>query len=179
MSGHNKWSQLKHKKAVTDAKKSKIFSKLVRFISVEAKLAKGDMNALGLRTAIEKARKVNMPSENIERAIKKASEGGALMESIIYETYGPGGVGIVIETLTDSRNRTAQDIKHILAENNSTLGGIGSVTWAFARENSNEGLIWKPTTTVSISDNDLMLLEKLVSALEENDDVQEVYTNAE
>ena len=113
MSGHNKWSQIKHKKGITDAKKSKMFSKLVRFISVEAKLS-GGKDSPGLRTAIEKAKKVNMPSENIERAIKKASDSSAQMDSITYETYGPGGVGIIIETLTDSRNRTAQDIKHIL-----------------------------------------------------------------
>lgn len=179
MSGHNKWSQIKHKKGITDAKKSKIFSKLVRFISVEAKLAKGDLNAPGLRAAIEKARKVNMPSENIERAIKKASDGGAQMESITYEAYGPGGVGIIIETLTDSRNRTAQDIKHILSKNNLLLGGIGSVTWSFNKEKSPEGIIWKPNMFISVSDEDLKLLEKLVDEFEENDDVQDVYTNAE
>ena len=99
MSGHNKWAQIKHQKAVTDAKKSKIFSKLVCFISVEAKLAKGDINTPGLRAAIEKAKKVNMPFENIDRAIKKASEPSIQMETIAYETYGPGGVGLIIETL--------------------------------------------------------------------------------
>ncbi|MFA5937294.1 MAG: YebC/PmpR family DNA-binding transcriptional regulator [Candidatus Paceibacterota bacterium] len=179
MSGHNKWSQIKHKKDITDAKKSKIFSKLVRFISVEAKLAKGDMNAPGLRSAIEKAKKVNMPSENIERAIKKASETGLQMESITYETYGPGGVGIIIETLTDSRNRTAQDIKHILSKNDFALGGIGSVTWSFAKEKTVEGIIWKPNMFIPVSDENLELLDKLIEELEENDDVQDVYTNAE
>ncbi|HAS80978.1 MAG: transcriptional regulator [Candidatus Nomurabacteria bacterium GW2011_GWE1_32_28] len=179
MSGHNKWSQIKHKKGITDAKKSKIFSKLVRFISVEAKLASGDVNAPGLRAAIEKAKKVNMPSENIERAIKKASETGAQMESIVYETYGPGGVGIIIETLTDSRNRTAQDIKHILSKNNFMLGGIGSVAWSFTKEKTEEGILWKPNMFISISDDDLVLLDKLVEELEENDDVQDIYTNAE
>ena len=126
MSGHNKWAQIKHKKAITDAKKSKIFSKLVRFISVEAKLS-GGKDSPGLRAAIEKAKKVNMPAENIERAIKKASEPGAHMDAITYEAYGPGGAGIIIETLTDSKNRTAQDIKHILVKNGFALGGIGSV----------------------------------------------------
>jgi len=179
MSGHNKWSQIKHKKDITDAKKSKIFSKLVRFISVEAKLAKGDLNAPGLRSAIEKAKKVNMPAENIERAIKKASEPSAQMDSIIYETYGPGGVGIIIETLTDNKNRTAQEIKHILSKNSFALGEIGSVVWSFIKEKTPEGIIWKPNTTISLSDSDLELLDKLVDKLEENDDVQEVYTNAE
>ncbi len=179
MSGHNKWAQIKHKKAITDAKKSKIFSKLVRFIGVEARLAKSDKNSPGLRAAIEKAKKVNMPAENIERAIKKASEPGGQMDAITYEAYGPGGAGVIIETLTDSKNRTAQDIKHILSENNTALGGIGSVTWAFTKEISPEGLIWKPTTSVPLSEEDLELLDKLIDELEENDDVQDVFTNAE
>ena len=178
MSGHNKWAQIKHKKAITDAKKSKIFSKLVRFISVEAKLS-GGKDSPGLRAAVEKAKKVNMPSENIERAIKKASEPGAHMDAITYEAYGPGGAGIIIETLTDSKNRTAQDIKHILTEHGFALGGIGSVTWGFVKEKSPEGLIWKPTNTIALSDADLELLDKLVEDLENNDDVQDIYTNAE
>ncbi|MFZ2149949.1 MAG: YebC/PmpR family DNA-binding transcriptional regulator [Minisyncoccia bacterium] len=178
MSGHNKWAQIKHKKAITDSKKSKIFSKLVRFIAVEARLS-GGKESPGLRSAIEKAKKVNMPAENIERAIKKASEPSAQMDAITYEAYGPGGVGIIIETLTDSKNRTAQDVKHILSKNGFALGGIGSVVWAFQKEVTPEGLVWKPTSAVSLSDEDLMLLEKLVEDLEENDDVQDVYTNAE
>jgi len=178
MAGHNKWAQIKHKKAITDAKKGKIFSKLVRFIAVEARLS-GGKESPGLRSAIEKAKKVNMPSENIERAIKKASEPGGQMESITYEAYGPAGVGIIIETLTDSRNRTAQEIKHILAENNTAFAGVGSVVWAFKKEVSPEGLKWIPTSTISLVDEDLNLLDKLVEDLENNDDVQEVYTNAE
>ena len=178
MSGHNKWTQIKHKKGITDAKKSKIFSKLVRYISVEAKLS-GGKDSPGLRAAIEKAKKVNMPGDVIERTVKKAIESGTHMERIMYETYGPGGVGIIIETLTDSRNRTAQDIKHILSKNGFALAGIGSVAWGFVKENSPEGSVWKSTTTISLSDADLELLDKLVEELEENDDVQDVYTNAE
>lgn len=178
MSGHNKWAQIKHKKAITDSKKSKIFSKLVRFISVEAKLS-GGKESPGLRAAIEKAKKVNMPGDVIERAIKKASEPSAHMDSITYEAYGPGGVGIIIETLTDSKNRTAQDIKHILSKNGFALGGIGSVAWAFKKEKSPEGLVWAPNSYTPLSDEDLELLDKLVEELEENDDVQDVYTNAE
>jgi YebC/PmpR family DNA-binding regulatory protein len=177
MSGHNKWSQIKHKKDITDSKKSKIFSKLVRFISVEAKLS-GGKDSPGLRSAIEKAKKVNMPAENIERAIKKASEPGAHMDAVLYEAYGPGGVGIIVETLTDSKNRTAQEIKHVLSKNGFALAGIGSVTWSFAKEITPEGIIWKPTTTLSLSDQDLELLESLVEELENLDDVQEIYTNA-
>ena len=178
MSGHNRWTQIKHKKGITDAKKSKIFSKLVRFISVEAKLS-GGKDSPGLRAAIEKAKKVNRPSENIERTIKKASEPGAHMDAITYETHGPGGAGIIIETLTDNKNRTAQEMKHILSKNGFAFGGIGSVIWVFQKEKSPEGLVWKPNTLVPLSDTDLELLDKLVEDLEENDDVQEVYTNAE
>lgn len=178
MSGHNKWSQIKHKKEITDGKKSKIFSKLVKFISVEARLS-GGKDSPGLRSAIEKAKKVNMPKDIIERAVKKASDSNVVMENIMYEAYGPGGVGIIIETLTDSKNRTAQDVKHILSENGTSFAGIGSVSWAFKREISPEGLVWIPTTTVDASDEDLILLDKLVEDLENNDDVQDVFTNAE
>lgn len=178
MSGHNKWAQIKHKKAITDAKKSKIFSKLVRFISVEARLSNGK-DSPGLKAAIEKAKKVNMPKDIIEKAVKKASEPSAQMENITYEAYGPGGAGIIIETLTDSKNRTAQDVKHILSKNGFALAGIGSVVWAFQKEISPEGLIWKPTTHATLSDSDLELLDKLIEEIEENDDVQDVYTNAE
>jgi len=94
MSGHNKWAQIKHKKAITDSKKSKIFSKLARYISVEAKLSNGK-DSPGLRAAIEKARKINMTNDVIDRAIKKASESGAHMDNIMYEAYGPGGAGII------------------------------------------------------------------------------------
>jgi YebC/PmpR family DNA-binding regulatory protein len=178
MSGHNKWSQIKHKKDITDAKKSKIFSKLVRFISVEAKLS-GGKDSPGLRSAIEKAKKVNMSKDIIEKALKKASEPSAHMDNIIYEAYGPGGAGIIIETLTDSRNRTAQDIKHILVKNGFELAGIGSVTWGFVKEKTPEGLQWKPNMFLPLSDEDLELLDKLINELEEHDDVQDVYTNAE
>lgn len=178
MSGHNKWTQIKRQKGVSDAKKSRIFSKLSKNISMEAKLS-GGTDSPGLRAAIEKAKKMNMPKDVIDRAVKKGSEPSAAMEAIAYEGYGPGGVGIIIETLTDNRNRTAQEIKHIFSKNNFALGGIGSVAWAFTKENTPEGITWKPSATIPLSDPDLELLEKLVEELEDSDDVQEVYTNAE
>ncbi|MEI7810000.1 MAG: YebC/PmpR family DNA-binding transcriptional regulator [bacterium] len=178
MSGHNKWSQIKHKKDISDSKKSKIFSKLVRYIAVEAKLS-GGKDSPGLRAAIEKAKKVNMPKDIIDKAVKKAAEPSAHMDAITYEAYGPGGVGIIIETLTDSRNRTAPEMKHILSKNGFALAGIGSVVWAFTKEITPEGLKWTPNMFVSLSDTDLELLDKLVDEIEENDDVQDVYTNAE
>lgn len=176
MSGHNKWSQIKEKKAKTDAKKSQLFGKHARLITEEARKTKGDRNAPGLRGAIEKAKAVNMPSENIERAIKKATEiGGATLETITYECYGPGGAAIIIETLTDNRNRTAQEVKHLLSEFGSPLASPGSAIWAFKK--TAEG--WKPSTTVELGDDDLNKLATLVETLENHDDIQEVITNVE
>ncbi|MDO8620079.1 MAG: YebC/PmpR family DNA-binding transcriptional regulator [bacterium] len=175
MSGHNKWSQIKEKKGKSDAKRSQIFSKYAKLISNEARAAKGNKDAPMLRSAIERARKENMPNENIERAIKKATEGGGALEAIMYEGYGPGGVALLIEVLTDSKNRSAGEIKHLLAENGGNLASPGAAVWSF--EKTPEG--WKATTTTPLEDADIEKLEKLVEALEGNEDVQEVITNAE
>lgn len=176
---HSQWEKKKYKKAASEGKTSKLYTKLVRLIMTEAKLSGGNRDASGLKAAILKARDVNMPNDNIERAIKKASEPSTEMESIVYEAYGPGGVGLVIISLTDSRNRAAQEIKHILSLHEATLGAIGSVTWGFEKKITDQGFIWIPTTTVPLSEEDAVLLEKLVDALEENDEVQDVFTNAE
>jgi YebC/PmpR family DNA-binding regulatory protein len=176
MSGHNKWSQIKHRKEKTDAQKSKLFSKYAKLITVEAKKSKGNKDAPGLKAAVEKARGANMPNDSIERAIKKATaDNSATLESITYETYGPGGCAMVIEALTDNRNKAAQEIKFILSKHGSALAAIGAASWAFAKE----GAVWKPTTTVTLEERDLELLEKLVEELEENEEVQEVSTNVE
>ncbi len=177
MSGHNKWTQIKRKKEVTDAKKSKIFTKIVRLIGSEARLAKGDTNSPGLRAAIEKAKEANMPADNIERAIKKASEPSANLESITYEAYGPAGVGIIIEVLTDNRNRTAPEIKHILSRNGFALAGIGSVSWAFTKARA--GAAWAPSSFVDVNEENAVILDQLIDEIEENDDVQNVFTNAQ
>jgi transcriptional/translational regulatory protein YebC/TACO1 len=176
---HSQWEKKKLKKALNGKDTHKIFTKMVRLIMAEAKKCGGDRESPGLKAAIFKAKGFSLPSDNIDRAIKKATEPSAQMETITYESHGPGGVGMIIETLTDSRNRTAQDIKHILTKNGFVLGGIGSVTWAFSKQISPEGLIWIPTSTISVSDTDAELLEKLVEEFENNDDVQEIYTNAE
>ncbi len=176
MAGHNKWSKIKHKKAATDAQKSKIFSKLVRLIQVESKRCGGDENDPGLRAVIDKAKKENMPKDNIERAIKKGAGGDSSdLEKITYESYGPGGVAMIIEVLTDSRNRAAAEIRHILSKNNLELASPGSATWAFERS----GTDWVPHTNTPLSDEDIEKLSVVVEALEEHDDVQEVFTNAE
>jgi len=175
MAGHNKWSKIKHKKAAGDAKKSKEFSKLARLIASESKKSGGDKNSPGLRAAIEKARSINMPSDNIERAVKKGSgsDAGEMFETI-YESYGPGGCAIIIESLTDNKNRTSAEIKHLLSQYNTTLAEQGSASWAF--EKTSEGM--SPKTTIKLPAEDAESLKKLVSALEDNDDVQKVYTNA-
>jgi YebC/PmpR family DNA-binding regulatory protein len=177
MSGHNKWSKIKNKKAVTDAYKAKVFTKLIRFITVESKKAKGDVNAVGLRAAIEKARAENVPSDNIERAIKKGTGGEAgEAEQITYEAYGPGGCALIIEALTDNRNKAAQEIKFILSKNGFSLAGQGAASWSFMR--SPDG-VWTPNMKTAISEEDGEKLSSLIEELEENDEVQEVYTNAE
>ena len=177
MSGHNKWSKIKNKKAVTDAYKARVFSKLVRFITVESKKSKGDINSPGLRTAIMKAKAENVPNDNIERAVKKGLGNDAgVMEQITYESYGPGGCAIIIEALTDNRNKAAQEIKHILSKNGYELATPGAASWAFTQ---NMGGEWVANMKVTISEDDGEKLSNLVEELEENEEVQEVYTNAE
>lgn len=180
MSGHNKWSKIKNKKAVTDAYKAKVFSKLVRAITVESKLAKGDVASPNLRTAIEKAKQANVPSDNIERAIKKGTGGEAgQMEQITYESYGPGGCALMIEAMTDNRNKAAQEIKHILSKNGFELASPGSASWAFTRNPPGSEEAWTPNMTIKLGDEDGEKLSSIIEELEENDEVQEVYTNAE
>lgn len=174
MAGHNKWKQIKDKKAKTDAVKARIYSKYAKLISDEAKKANGDRTAPALRSAIDRAKSENTPNDVIERAIRKATEAGSKpMESIIYEAYGPGGSALIIHALTDNRNKAAQEIKAILTKNGFELATPGSAMWAF--EKTSEG--FAPKTTTDLEDTDLELLDKLVENLEENNEVQEVFTN--
>jgi len=176
MSGHNKWSKIKRQKAGTDAAKSKIFTKMARAISTASRLVNGDVNSPTLRAVIEKAHEYNMPSDNIDRAVKKGSgTESEAMDAITYEAYGPGGCALVIEALTGNRNKAAQEVKFILSENGFALAGVGSATWAFSKE----GMEWKPNMTVPLSEEDSAKLEKLIDELENNEEVQDVYTNAE
>ncbi len=176
MSGHNKWSKIKRQKEKTDAQKSKVFSKFAKLISTASRDAKGDVTAPSLRTVIEKAREFNMPAENIDRAVKKG--GGSesvLMEAITYESYGPGGCALVIDALTTNRNKAAQEVKFILSKHGLSLAAPGSATWAFERKN----MEWVPTMTVPLSPDDEKILEAVIEELEDNEEVQDVYTNAE
>ena len=176
MSGHNKFSKIKHQKAATDAKKSKVFSKYVRLITAESKKVKGDMNSPTLTVIIEKAKKENMPKDVIERAVKKGTDtSSGSMEAITYEAYGPGGSALIIEALTDNRNKAAQEVKHILSKNGASIANPGAASWAFEKQNRE----WMPKTTMDLSDEDLEILTKLVDELEDNDEVQAVFTNVE
>ncbi len=178
MSGHNKWSKIKHKKAATDAARSKVFSKLVKLIQVEAKAANGDVNSPGLKTAMEKARKENMPKDNIDKAVKKGlDKDAAAMEEVTYEGYGPGGCGLIVVALTDNKNRTSQEIKHVFSKNGSALGAQGSVSWGFAK-NSELEWVANEGTEIQLSEEDEEKLENIIDAFEELEDVSDVYHNA-
>jgi YebC/PmpR family DNA-binding regulatory protein len=137
LSGHSKWSSIKHKKGAADAKRGQLFSKLSRAIIVAAKEGGGDpANNLALQNAIEKARSYSMPKENIDRAIAKGSGADAdanAFETILYEGYGPEGVAVIVEALTDNRNRTAADVRHLFAKHGGNLGATGAVAWQFER----------------------------------------------
>jgi len=136
MSGHNKWSTIKHKKGAADAKRGKVFSKLAKELTVSARISGGDPGSnITLRTILSKCKSANMPADNIERAIKKGTgelEGNAL-EDIIFESYAPGGVGLIIHCLSDNRNRSVAEVRHMLNRHNATLAGSNQVMRNFKR----------------------------------------------
>ena len=173
MSGHSKWSQIKHKKGNTDAKRSKLFSQLSRAITLAAR-EKGADPSLNpsLRAAIEKAQQVNMPKDTIERAVTKAATNEDQLSRVLYEAYGPGGVAIIVEGITDNNNRTFAEIRKILECHEAKMAPGGAV-WAFEKE----GDRWKPTTTIPANEILNKKIEELTEALQEHDDVQEVYAN--
>ena len=148
MSGHSHWARIKHKKGATDAKRGKLWSKLARHIIIAAKNGGGKPEEnLSLRYAIDKAKEANMPNDTIDRAIKKGTGelGGVNYEEINYEGYGPGGVAVLIATLTDNKNRTAPEIRKIFEQRGYALGGAGSVAWMFKKQ----GLIFVSTSSVT------------------------------
>src|SRR3989344_5807126 len=166
MSGHSKWSQIKHKKALTDKKKGQIFSKLSRLITLAAKKGSNPKMNPSLSQAIENARSENMPRENIERAIKKVSEKGQVeLEELSIESLGLNGVALKIKAITDNRNRTMAEVKKILTENNFKLAQPGSLSWMFHQQAD----ITNP--------EDQRLLEKLFESLDDQDEVEDVISN--
>jgi YebC/PmpR family DNA-binding regulatory protein len=239
MSGHSKWATIKRKKAANDAKRSNMFAKLLRAVEVAAKEGgSGDpASNMTLASAVEKARSFSVPTENIERAIKRGTgeeAGGARYEEITYEGYAPGGIALVVEALTDNRNRTAQEVRHAFTRNNGNLGETGTTLWMFQRKGvivvektvapDEERLLelaleggaedlrdsessWDivsapqdfkavetalrdagvpvfsaeismiPTTTIPVAGGEAKQVLQLIEALEELDDVQNVYAN--
>jgi YebC/PmpR family DNA-binding regulatory protein len=236
MSGHSKWSSIKHKKGAADAKRGKLFSKLARAIIVAARDGGGDPeNNPTLATAIQKARDVSMPKDNIQRAIDRgtgAGADGAAIERIVYEGYGPGGVAILVEALTDNRNRASAEIRFAFSSHSGSLGEPGSVAWIFEKKGAivvdgsrygeddvivaidagaedvreegeqlrvlsdpsdlsavrealesagveieSAGLVTEPKSTVEVKGNEAERLLKLLDALDEQDDVDEVFAN--
>ncbi len=138
MAGHSKWAGIKHKKAIVDARRGKLFTKLARAITVAAKEGGGDVDGNpALALAVQKAKDASMPKDNIERAIAKGTGEGAdaeALEAVLYEGYGPGGVAIMVEALTDNRNRTSAELRHTFARNGGGLGEPGSVAWNFEKK---------------------------------------------
>ena len=238
MSGHSKWSSIKHKKGAADAKRGQLFSKLSRAIIVAARDGGPDPDAnIALENAIEKARANSMPKDNIERAIARGTGSGPdgqAYEQIVYEGYAPGGVALIVEALTDNRNRTASDVRHLFAKHEGNLGASGAVAWLFERRGvvlvdaesvdedeltlaaaeggaddvEREGSSFRvtcaqeslptlraaldaagiayesadvtmlPKTTVAVEDEaTAKKILRLVDALDDNDDVQDVYAN--
>jgi len=238
MSGHSKWSTIKRKKAAQDAKRGKLFTKLIKEITIAARQGGGDPEGNPrLRLAIDNAKSANMPAENIERAIKKATGelDGVDYTEIKYEGYGPGGVALLIESMTDNKNRTVAEVRHLLNKHGGSLGESGSVAWMFDRkgiitlpknelseddlmeiildagaedlqteedffeittdldsfekvrkilienniEIENASLQWVAKNNVKVSGETAEKLLKLIESLEDNDDVQNVFTNAD
>jgi YebC/PmpR family DNA-binding regulatory protein len=238
MSGHSKWSSIKHKKGITDARRGKIFTKLIKEITVAARMGGGDIGSNPrLRSAVQAAKSENMPKDNIERAVKKGTGEleGVLYEESIYEGYGPGGAAVYIESLTDNKKRTVADIRHILNKAGGNLGSNGCVAWMFEKkgyivvenqavnedalmevaidagaedvreDNSNYEIITAPKnfeavkiavdkasipyivaeitmfpqSTVNLQGKEAEQMLNLMETLEDCDDVQKVYTNAD
>jgi YebC/PmpR family DNA-binding regulatory protein len=238
MSGHSKWATTKRKKAVIDAKRGKIFTKLIKEITVAARQGGGDVDGNPrLRLVVDNAKAANMPMDNIERAIKKATgeiEGAAYLE-LTYEGYGPGGIAILVESVTDNKNRTVAEIRHLFSKYGGALGETGSVAWMFERKGvitlpqqgktedemmelvleagaenlqsedeyfeitsapedfesirktlidaglniDNATLQWKAKNYIEVGGETAEKLVKLIEMIEDNDDVQNVYANAD
>ena len=171
MSGHSKWSTIKHKKAATDAHKGKVFTKLASQISIAVRTGGGDPNGNpSLRLLIDKARSVNMPSDNVRRAIDRGlGKGGAgPVEEITYEGYGVGGVGVMVSVVTDNRNRTGAEIRQIFEHHGGSISGPGSV--AYMKNIT-------PVPTISLGGEEKTRVEQLLTALDDHIDVIHVWSN--
>lgn len=177
MSGHSKWSTIRHKKGAADAKRGKIFTKIIKEITLAARLGGGDPEGNPrLRQAIIAAKAENMPKDNIEKAIKKGTgelEGGSAYEEVIYEGYGPGGVAVLVEVMTDNKNRTVSEIRHIFSKHGGNLGENGCVSWMFEKKGT---IIFSKD---EVSEDDLMeiVLEAGGDDVKDEESEYEVITN--
>jgi len=175
MSGHSKWSTIKRQKGVNDSKRSAMFTKVAREIAVAARAGGGDPDAnYRLRLAIEKARAINMPADNIKRSIEKATGGGdeVQYEEIVYEGYGPGGVAVLVEAATDNRNRTAAEVRSIFAKSGGQLAGSGAVAWQFEAR----GLITVPRDGTDADEVALAAIDAGAADVDTEADPIEIYT---
>ncbi len=179
MSGHNKWSQIKHRKALTDAKKGKLFSKMARLISLAARVGGGEAETNPtLRSLMDKARLLNMPIDNIERAIAKGTGklAGAQIEEFLLEAYGPGGSALLIEGTTDNRNRSISELKFLLSEHNGKLANLGSVLYLFERQ----GLLTIKISPAQKDEIELLAIDKGAQDIKQpNEETLEIYTKPE
>lgn len=176
MSGHNKWSKIKHKKAATDAVKSRLFSKHSALIAMESRNAKGDVNSPGLAAVITRAKQDSMPKDNIDRAVEKgAGAAGEALQEVIFEAFGPGGVAIIITAVTDNNNRTSQEVRSTFTKAGYTLGSPGTSMWAFTKTANG----YAPQNPTELSDSDGEKLAELIETLEEQEDIQDIYTSAD
>lgn len=174
MSGHSKWANIKRDKSINDAKKSQIFTKVSRAITVAARKGADPASNPSLRAAIEKAKEARMPKENIEKAIQRGAGGygAAEFEEVVYEGFGVEGVAFYVKALTDNKNRTVSEIRNIFSKYGGTLGGAGSTSYIFANPK-------EPIYVVEITDkNKAKSILDLEEALDNHDDVSEVYNNA-
>ncbi len=178
MSGHSKWATIKRKKASTDAKRGKIFTQIIKEITVAAKMGGGDPSGNPrLRLAIEKAKANNMPADNIKRAIMKGTGElpGVSYEDVTYEAYGPGGVALIIESVTDNKNRTVSELRHLLERHNGKLATSGSVAWSFHRK----GIIQIPKSKYTEDDILAIILDAGADDLKVEDELYEIKTSPE
>ena len=177
MAGHSKWAQIKRQKATTDAARSRTFSRFARLITLESKKAGGNLSDPSLSVVIARAKAANMPKDNIERAVAKGiSKDAGNLERVVYEAYGPGGAALLIDALTDSKNRTTQELKHLLSKHGVEVAAPGAASWAFTKQPDGGYVANEPR--VEIADADTERLDALLEALDEHDDVQKVFTNA-
>ncbi|MEK7151620.1 MAG: YebC/PmpR family DNA-binding transcriptional regulator [Patescibacteria group bacterium] len=171
MSGHSKWSQIKHKKGASDQKKGQIFSKLSKKISIAARSGTDPLANYHLQSVIDEARSFNMPKENIERAIKRASDKETIaLDTVIIQAMGPSGIAIIIEAITDNKNRTINEIRHILIAHEVRMVPENSLNWMF---NNN----WEPNTPIEATAELQQKIDTLLQVLDDNEDVENIYTN--